>query len=449
MKTKTDIKAHILIGLGYGDEGKGTMTDYLCRLHNVKLVVRYNGGSQAAHNVVTDDGRHHTFAQIGSGSFVPGVKTLLSRFMLLDPMALAHEVADFSPKIGENALNRHFVDRFTPIITPFHVATNCIREWSRGNGKHGSCGKGIGETASDLVYFKDQILRAGMLSDARVAKKLLIQIQERKRAELISSGISLEDVPAYLQGMVRIINGNGEADKVVEAYLALSKEFNIIDESAVSRMIRNESVVFEGAQGMLLDEWHGFHPFTTWSTLTAENALAILADASFAGDREVVGITRAFATRHGAGPFVTEDVAMRKMLQGEHNGRNTWQGNFKVGKLDTVQLRYALDCLRKTGAVDTIALTHMDLVGGPEGKGIQYCNAYQVEGEKVERLEPKFDHDLSYQQRLTDTLFKARALVGGSIKTPEEVVGCIERVSGVKVKYLSFGQKSGDKSYIF
>lgn len=449
MKTNTSVKAHILIGLGYGDEGKGTMTDYLCRLHDVKLVVRYNGGSQAAHNVVTDDGRHHTFAQIGSGSFVPGVKTLLSRFMLFDPMALAHEVADFSPKVGENILNRHFVDRRTPIITPFHVATNCIREWSRGNGKHGSCGKGIGETASDLVNFKDQILRAGMLSDARVAKNLLVQIQERKRSELISSGISLEDVPAYLQGMVSVINGNGEADKIVEAYLALSKEFNIIDESAVSRMIRNESVVFEGAQGMLLDEWHGFHPFTTWSTLTAENALAILAEASFTGDREVVGITRTFATRHGAGPFVTKDAAMRNISPGEHNGRNTWQGTFKVGKFDTVQLRYALDCLRKTAAVDTIALTHLDLVGGQDGKGIEYCNAYQVEGEKVERLEPRFEHDLSYQQRLTNTLLNAKALVGGLMKTPNEAIDYIERVSGVRVKYLSFGQKTGDKTYLF
>src|SRR5690349_15156675 len=97
--------ANIVFGLGYGDEGKGTMTDYLSQQNNTNLVVRYNGGSQAAHNVVTETGKHHTFAQFGSGSFNAGVSTLLSRYVFVDPVALVNEAEVLEPKLGENPFN--------------------------------------------------------------------------------------------------------------------------------------------------------------------------------------------------------------------------------------------------------------------------------------------------------------------------------------------------------
>jgi adenylosuccinate synthase len=118
--------AHIVVGMAYGDEGKGATVDLLVRKRNAGLVVRFNGGPQALHNVVTPDGRHHSFAQFGSGTFVPGVRTHLSKFMLVDPMALVTE-ADELRKVGVlDALQRISVDPRALIITPFQREVNRI-----------------------------------------------------------------------------------------------------------------------------------------------------------------------------------------------------------------------------------------------------------------------------------------------------------------------------------
>ncbi|TDB72357.1 adenylosuccinate synthetase, partial [Actinomadura sp. KC216] len=153
----------IVVDLGFGDAGKGTVVDHLCSTRpaflggrpprppgerGVATVVRFNGGAQAAHNVVLDDGRHHTFAQFGSGTFTPGVRTHLSRFMLVDPLALAAE-ADHLRALGvADALDRLTADRDALLTTPYHRAANRARETARGAARHGSCGMGIGETVA-------------------------------------------------------------------------------------------------------------------------------------------------------------------------------------------------------------------------------------------------------------------------------------------------------------
>src|SRR6476659_8022754 len=142
-------RAIILGGLGYGDEGKGTWTDFLARTEPVHTVVRFNGGAQAGHNVVTPDGRHHTFAQFGSGTFVRGVSTHLSRFMLLNPMRLLHEADQIRALGVSDALAPLTIDRLAPVTTPFPVPATRLRELARGDARQGSCGMGIGETMSD------------------------------------------------------------------------------------------------------------------------------------------------------------------------------------------------------------------------------------------------------------------------------------------------------------
>src|ERR1019366_7260396 len=118
--------AHIVVGMAYGDEGKGATVDFLVRKRNAGLVVRFNGGPQALHNVVTPDIRHHGFSQFGSGTFVPGVRTHLSRFMLVNPMNMMEE-ADHLRILGVlDALERISVDPRALIITPFQREVNRI-----------------------------------------------------------------------------------------------------------------------------------------------------------------------------------------------------------------------------------------------------------------------------------------------------------------------------------
>lgn len=449
---KNKLYAHILVGLGFGDEGKGTMTDFLCRYRGAKLVVRYNGGAQAAHNVVTDDGRHHTFTQFGSGTFVAGVRTLLSKFMLFDPLLLADEVAELSPKIREHALDRHYVDSRAPIITPFHVAANRIKEWLRGRGRHGSCGRGIGETAADLVYFPEQVVRAGNLADVKVTAKLLREIQARKLSELEGAGAGSADFPDRLKLFHDLFRSKDACKGIAESFRAVVSELNILTPDKVANLIRNESSIFEGAQGMLLDEWHGFHPYTTWSTLTAENAIEILRESGFEGGREITGVVRTYLTRHGAGPLVTEDEALRRISPTEHNSQNDWQGTFRSGAQDGVALRYAAECLKRTGSLDSIALTHLDILTRRE---IPVCDEYEVDGTTdadivqsetqgaktlIRNLIPNFKRDLGHQEALTKLLQRSKGVIRGTLKNPQHAIEYLEKTLGKRVRYLSFGQ---------
>jgi adenylosuccinate synthase len=141
------------------------------------------------------------------------------------------------------------------------------------------------------------------------------------------------------------------------------KEFNHILQDGpyicssyyIQDIIANNITVWEAAQGTLLDEHYGFHPYTTWSTVTVHNALKYLKEVPY----EKIGIMRAYTTRHGAGPFPTEDASLTDKYPELHNGTGKFQGNFRVGYLDIPLLRYAIDC---NDGVDYIAITHFDYI---------------------------------------------------------------------------------------
>ncbi len=456
------MRAHILFGLGFGDEGKGTMVDYLCRKYSDGcLVVRYNGGSQAGHNVIARGGMHHTFSQIGSGAFVPGVKTLLSKYMLWDPIALAHEASDLSPKICRHALEEHYVDERTPVITPFHVATNQLKEWSRGSGRHGSCGKGVGELAYDLVYHPDEVVQAGHLKNTALTEHFLAKLQERLIAWVHEAGIDASKLPTELSELSVFFTDSSIPGQIASAYRELAGEFNIVNEAHVQRMMRASDIVFEGAQGMLLDEWHGFHPYTTWSTVTPKNALILLNEAGFDGDIEITGIMRSYLTRHGAGPFPTESEDARMVLRGEHNDHNQWQGQFRVGYMDGVLLRYAVECMSnmRDEYGMNIAVTHLDSF--ERVSNMPYCDEYAMRAEEkdqyadvgsggdrnhMSRLIPNFEEDLGHQARLTELLFASKGKITNQFSSTCQLLEYVEMITGIPVKYASFGPKHADKS---
>ena len=317
----------IVTDLGYGDAGKGTVVDWLCAQRRVGAVVRFNGGGQAAHNVVLPDGRHHTFAQFGSGTF-RGVPTHLSRFVVVDPLALAAEAAH----LGEVGVPHPFglltVDREALLATPYHVAAGRARELARAADRHGSCGMGVGETMSYALEHPGLAPTVGDCeAPARLARKL-----RALRETLKVSGPPVADC--------------------VAAYRAFAERVTLVDSSFTTALLRGRPVVFEGAQGVLLDEWHGFHPYTTWSTTTFANALALLDGVPAVR----LGVLRTYTTRHGPGPLVTEDPTLETAEA--HNGTGPWQGPFRVGHFDAVAHRYALAV---AGGADALALTHLDV----------------------------------------------------------------------------------------
>ena len=440
---------HVIVtDLGYGDSGKGGVVDWLCGDSGqgggvrrrggdsgtggpVCAVVRFNGGAQAAHNVVTDDGRHHTFAQFGSGSFTPGVRTHLSRFVLVDPLALAAEAAHLASVGVRDALDRLTVDRDALLTTPYHRAANRARELARGRDRHGSCGMGIGETMRYALDYPDDAPRVADCAVPRTLARKLARLRERLTDEL-----GPLDAPAV-------------AD-VCDAYLAFAGRVALVDGGYLHRLLRMGPVVFEGAQGVLLDEWRGFHPYTTWSTTTFANAETLLAEALLAeallaeallaeaGETALrLGVVRCYLTRHGPGPFVTEDPTLE--LPEPHNRRGAWQGAFRVGHQDAVALRYAVEV---TGGVDAVALTHLDTAARHP---LRLCRSYQVDGQRLTRITPGPPRDLRWQEQLTGMLQRARPEYsdpGG------DWPGVIEEVVGAPVVLRSFGPTAGDKRAI-
>ncbi len=417
----------IVVDLGYGDAGKGSVVDWLCAqpgrgsvlVTRPRTVVRFNGGAQAAHNVIMPDGRHHAFAQFGSGTFTPDVRTHLSRFVLVDPLALAAEAAHLASVGVGDALDRLTVDRDALITTPYHRLANQARERARGAARHGSCGMGIGETANYALEHPDDAPRVGDCAEPRRLADKLTLLRDWLLAEFDADDRS----------------GVPPVTDMSEAFAAFAERVRVVGGSHLSRLLHAGPAIFEGAQGVLLDEWHGFHPYTTWSTTTFANAETLLAEAGQAGER--LGAIRCYMTRHGPGPLVTEDPTLE--LPDPHNGWGRWQGSFRVGHFDAVAVRYAIEA---AGDVDSIALTHLDVAGQHP---LLICDGYVIDGQRIGRLVVGRDRDLVRQEQMTNLLLHARPVCHdpGS-DWPAVVANALAR----PVTVMSYGPTMRDKAAV-
>ncbi len=451
--TSTLSTAHIVVDLGFGDSGKGTLTDWLVRRHGAGLVVRFNGGAQAGHNVITEDGRHHTFAQFGAGSFVPGVRTFLARPTVIHPLAMLVEARYLARQGVPDALERTTVSENARVITPFHQAANRLRELARGTGRHGTCGVGVGETVRDALAHPDAALLAGDLARPGTLVRKARAAQERLREDLADILRATRGHPQAATELELLEDADVPA-RWADATRALHPRERIVGDDWLGPRLREGHTVFEGAQGVLLDEWRGFHPHTTWSTCTFEPALELLREQGFDGAIHRLGVLRAYATRHGEGPFPTEDPTLAPTLPEPHNGAEGWQGRFRVGGFDAVLARYALACC---GGVDALALTHLDRLSARW----PVCNAYRAppgDGpfirdpqSPVTALRPGPYRDLAYQERLTQALSTCEPLhetldLG---EPPEErterFVAWVEAALGVRVAVTSHGPVARDK----
>ena len=346
----------LVADLGYGDAGKGSIVDYLTRQLHARVVIRYNGGAQAAHNVVDPTGAHHTFAQFGSGMLVPDVRTHLSRFMLVDPLSLLREERHLQALGITDALGRTTIDREALVTTPYHQALNRLREVARGDERHGSCGMGIGETMADAIALGSGVPRMGDLHDPVRLKHKLQTLRDWKLAQLQTICAGLPDTELVRRER-QVLEDAHFLDFIVEVYRHFARRAAIVEPGFLAGLLAEGTLIAEGAQGVLLDEWHGFHPYTTWSTTTFQNADTLLQEQHYAGQVVQLGVLRAYATRHGPGPFVTEDTALADVLPEQHNVPNAWQLAMRVGHLDAVAARYALAV---AGQVDLLAVTHVD-----------------------------------------------------------------------------------------
>lgn len=429
----------MVTGLGFGDEGKGTTVEYLARRHNASLVIRHNGGAQAGHNIVTDDGVHHTFSQFGCGTF-DGVRTYLSRHMVVHPGGLLVEANTLAKKGVTDPLGLVVVDPDAPVITPFHTAMNRIRELARGAGRHGTCGIGVGETVSDSYDYPELVVHVGdLLGDPMTLRAKLLKTRDLKVAEaekLIDTGGPVSTDMLSELGALTYFD--------LSTYLwdlrTFTKSVRISDGAFLRNVLSddNATVVFEGAQGTLLDEWWGAHPHTTYSDCTPTNALGLLRDNGFDGNIVKWGVLRTYMTRHGQGPLPTEDTAARRVEP--HNSPKTWQGAFRWGDFDAVLSRYAVGACR---GQDALSLTHLDGV-----ERWRPCVAYDTPTGRVTDLPLNHNKVVNgYQPQLLGTLQSATPVYDDTFVKPTatDVAKTISDMVGVPVGLMSYGPTYGDK----
>lgn len=348
-------KAYIVVDLGFGDAGKGTTVDALSRLHPEATVVRFNGGAQALHHVV-DGERVHGFAQFGSGSFVPTIRTHLSRFMLVNPLNMLPEAAHLRSLGVTDIYERTTVDRRAQIVTPYHRSLNRLRELSRGKARHGSCGQGIGEAVSDRLDRGDEV----PLMDDFSRPALLIDKLARTREVCARAAYELE-LPDETAVGRELAGLEVSPLDVFGAYARVPVNFARDEDLA-------GDLIFEGAQGVLLDEKHGFSPYVTWSRTTDVNARTLLIDADYQGEIQCLGVIRSYMTRHGPGPFETEvtngrswrEAELLELLE-EHNAHGDWMGAWRVGWLDVPVLNYAIEGCE---LINGLVMTHVDRIPG-------------------------------------------------------------------------------------
>ena len=443
--------AYIVVDLGFGDAGKGSIVDALVRRTDAHTVVRFNGGAQAAHNVVTPGGRHHTFSQFGSGSFVPGVRTVHTKHVLVNPIFALEEARALHALGVTDALERLHIDTRALITTPFHWITNRIREIARGDGLHGSCGKGIGETMSDYLQHGELMPRIADLLDPLLMREKLERHREIKRAE-IKELLMAAKPSALLERELTLLNSPGLIDETIVAYQQFRQQVTLIEEEELAALLNEEgTIIFEGAQGILLDEWHGFHPYTTWSTTISANALETIREVAYDGDVTTLGLVRAYATRHGAGPFVTEDEALTREIPDEHNDNNAWQHEFRVGHYDAVATSYALEA---TGGVDGLVVSHLDRVRNHSVHKI--CVGYRgdVNDDAIftrardgdaTGMVVKHDEDLDRQEKLTNALLAAEPVY---IEVEHsDLLTKLAQLHGVPILGASLGKTADDKAF--
>lgn len=406
-------RAIIIVGLGFGDEGKGATVDFLARRLEADLVVRYCGGSQAGHNVQLPDGRRHTFSQFGAGTLANAPdppRTYLGPNVIIDPLALvreAHHLAELDVRAPFRLLTIH---PHCLVATPWLQVLNRLRELARGDARHGSCGQGIGEARSYWLRHGTDAVCAG---DLRHLDRLRHKLELQRQRTLLELQDFIDRVPDDALRELDLWELNAEA-VAWDLHEALPEE--LVIDAAVPTF---RTALFEGAQGVLLDEYRGFHPHTTWSTVTPHHAWELV----HAMDVEaiaVLGVTRAYTTRHGEGPLPTFSAELTDQLGDAGNPWNRWQGGLRCGWLDLPLVRYGAAV---AGPLDGLVVNHLDQARQAD---CRMCETY-----RYVTVTPSAAPHLSWQAHLTQELCRAEPVF--SPATPDHIVRTLSELAPVVI----------------
>ncbi len=342
----------VVLGTQWGDEGKGKIVDILTE--NVAAVVRFQGGHNAGHTLVIK-GEKSVLHLIPSGIFREQVKCFIGNGVVLSPSALFKEVTMLEEK-GVALRDRLFISPACPVILPIHIALDKAREIALGKDAIGTTGRGIGPAYEDKVARR--AIRVGDLLNESVFTEKLEQV------------MSLHNFMLEHYYKAEALDFSAVRDEALGFAEQLKPMVTDVAAELHSLQAAGKKILFEGAQGSMLDVDHGTYPFVTSSSTTLGGAIS---GSGFAKIDQVLGITKAYTTRVGAGPFPTElfdDVGKRIAERGHEFGATTGRPR-RCGWLDAVALRYTA----QINGLTSLCITKLDVLDGLEE--VKICTGYE------------------------------------------------------------------------
>lgn len=390
----------VLVGAQWGDEGKGKVTDYLAA--EADIIVRYQGGNNAGHTVVVGE-EEFKLHLIPSGILYPDKSCIIGNGVVIDPAVLVSEIKELGRRGVKMA--RLFISERAHLILPYHRLWDAVEEERKGKGKIGTTRRGIGPA------YMDKAARTGIrmvdLIDAGTFRSLLEDNVKYKNACFKrvygAEGVSFQEILSAYEEYASIL-GKYVADTSLMLHQAITN---------------GKNVLFEGAQGTLLDIDHGTYPFVTSSTPTAGGACLGAGIGPRAID-VVVGVAKAYTTRVGEGPFPTElhdDLGEAIRERGREFGTTTGRPR-RCGWFDAVIARYAV----RINGLDYVCVTKLDVLAGIPT--LKICYGYRCRGEEVTEFPaslsylsacepvyeelPGWDEDLGNARRIEDLPANAR-----------------------------------------
>jgi len=413
------MKVDVLLGLQWGDEGKGKIVDYLAPGYDV--VARFQGGPNAGHTLEFD-GIKHVLHQIPSGIFRKDIKNLIGNGVVLDVVVFKKEIADLA-KYNLQPRDNLYISKRTQLILPTHRLLDAAYEHSKGDKKIGSTLRGIGPTYQDKIARLG--LRVGDITDPLFAKKY--KKLTSKHEEILKSldfEYNLEELNEEYFDAINFIS-----------------DFNLVNgEYFISNELKKgKSVIAEGAQGSLLDIDFGSYPFVTSSNTTAAGAATGLGIApSMIGD--VFGIFKAYCTRVGSGPFPTElqgDTGEKLRQEGREFGATTGRPR-RCGWLDLPALKYAI----MINGVTKLFMMKADVLSSMEK--INVCTKYKMPDGSITEEIPFEINDIELVPELKefDSWTDIRSGISDYTSLPESLkhyVAYLEKELNVPIEIISTG----------
>ena len=353
--------AYAVLGAQWGDEGKGKIVDFLSK--DAQVVARYSGGNNAGHTVMNPLGTFKLHL-VPSGIFWPQTTVVIGNGVVVDPDALLEEITSLEQR-GIDLDGRLMVSERSHLVMPYHVVLDELAESARGSDPIGTTGKGIGPAYTDKV--------------ARIG------IRAADLSDLESLLPRLESVMAHHNAIIEKVYGGSPLsldevfDRCKEWSARLAPFIGPVEHVVYDALEAGQTVLLEGAQGALLDLDHGTYPYVTSSHPTIGGAftgLGLLPDQM----GSILGVFKAYSTRVGRGPFLTElhdETGDRIRELAQEFGTTTGRPR-RVGWFDSVVARYSV----RVNGYTSVVLTRLDVLDSIDG--IKVCTAYELDGERVD-----------------------------------------------------------------